>query len=187
MDTGVNIRNETITEATERVSDNIDERIKDISKVTEFYIGKSHIRCKKRVSFDAEKSSTWKLDDGINGRYREHKEKSYGQDGLFVAAVITKESIPRSCREDGYIIHQEEYALVLEKRLIKKYHENGDTKSKLANRTLSPGNTDRAPSIGYVIYIAFSTKGKQYHKCSHHISYLHFLKQMLQARINDSW
>ena len=171
LDRGAVIVNETITEATETVTQNIDKLVSDISEgskeVTKFYIGKSHFRTRsgKRI-IDPKNPHTWRLDNGINGRYQDHRGQPYGQNGLLVVAVITSKSIPENCKAAGYIIHQEEYALVLEKRLIQKYKDDPMLANKPSYRT---GNTDDEKSIGYVIYIAFSTKGKWYHECSDHI------------------
>lgn len=162
LDTGVTIEDKTITEATMGVSKIIDQLFcefegKSKSEVTKFYIGKSHIRTRRRVVFHPNNSNTWKLDHGINARYSDHVKTPYGENGLLVVAVVTIDSIPADCKDNGYITHQEEYALTLEKRLIQKFkYERGE---RLANKGTDPGKTDEVKSIGYVVYVAF-TSGK---------------------------
>lgn len=153
------IHNKTITAAKNKVEKKITNLLDAWSykrkslKIKSFYIGKTHIRQKKGTTFDPHNLNTWKLDGGINGRYQHHVKEYYGNGGLVVVAIVTRESIPVQCVRDGYIIHQEEYALTLERRLIQHYT---DTDKRLWNKTAETGKTDITKSIAYAIYVAFS-------------------------------
>lgn len=160
LETGEPIRDKsTIKEATYQVKVKINKLMLDIKKgsrreVVKFYIGKSYIHKRKGRPFDPGEHSTWTLDHGVNGCYSVHVDEDYGKDGLLVVAVVTAESIPTDCKEKGYITHQEEYALTLEKRLIQRYKDDEEWRDKLENKTADAGKTDGGKSIGYVIYIA---------------------------------
>ena len=163
LDTGITIRNISIADAIEDVVDNIEERMEKIEalsgrKIGKFYIGKSHIHKRKRRTFNPDNPNTWKIGCGIASRYSDHVKTSYGKNGLLVVAVTTKNSIPKDCFDKGYITHQEEYALTLEKRLIQKYIKDDD--DRLANTGTDPGHTDGGSSVAYVVYMAFTLKGK---------------------------
>ena len=136
------------------------EAIKTLSgrEIADFYIGKSNIRKRKHHTFNPDNPRTWKI-GGIPGRFRDHVKKSYGKNGLIVVAVTTRDSIPKDCVKKGYITHQEEYALKLEKRLIEKYKEDNGT-PRIANKGTDPGHTDEGSSVAYVVYMAFTLKGK---------------------------
>ena len=121
-----------------------------------FYIGKTHVRQKSgghggKVKFDHMKSGTWKMDNGINSRWKDHKRTDYGRDGLVVLTVVTKDAINPDIREKYPDFHQEHYALALERRLIQDYM----TDSRLENKTLEPGRRDSSTSIGYALYMTF--------------------------------
>ena len=121
-----------------------------------FYIGKTHVRQKSgghggKVNFDHMRSGTWRVDNGINDRWKDHKLTDYGRDGLVVLTVVTKEAIHPDIQENNPDFHQEKYALVLESRLI----QDCMIDSRLENKTLEPGKRDSARSIGYALYIAF--------------------------------
>lgn len=159
------IKNETITNATKDIYKHITDTISKVEEgsgkeVDYVYVGKSHVRKLKKKPFDPKAPNTWRLDDGVNKRYSDHVKKCYGKNGLIVVAVVTNESIPADCKKDGYITHQEEYALTLEKRLIQNFRKEEkdmeDDDKRLANKTTAPGNTDQVKAVGYLIYIAFA-------------------------------
>jgi hypothetical protein len=117
-----------------------------------FYIGKTHVRQRKKApSFDHMSRATWRLDGGINNRCKSHKDAGYGRDGLVVLTVVTREAIHPKVRENNPNFHQEDYALALESRLIQDHMKD----PRLSNETLEPGRRDRTPSIGYPLYMAF--------------------------------
>ena len=160
---GVVVKRKTVTDAVGLVDKNIEERLFSIQDksgciVKHIYIGKSFIE-KGTLDFDPEQHSTWKL-GGIHRRYKKHKENDYGKNGLMVVAVVTKDSIlDDRVAADGYITNHEEYALMLEKRLIEKYREI--YRPELWNKTTAPGKTDQKGSIGYVVYVAFALDPKR--------------------------
>lgn len=72
-----------------------------------FYIGKTHIKKHEKRRFDISKPGTWRLGNGINGRFSSHVKEDHGKNGLIVMALVTRESIPQSSLIDGSIRHQE--------------------------------------------------------------------------------
>ena len=121
-----------------------------------FYIGKTYIREMASGGFNPEDPRTWNLDNGINGRFRDHKKRGYGKNGLIVVAVVTKDAIPEDCRKNEYITHHEEYALTLEKRLIQYYKANPRIAPRIANKTTQPGEFGKKESIAYAVYMTFT-------------------------------
>ncbi len=148
-------------EAAKIMSQKIEDCMEKITEgwerpIKKFYIGKSHFHSRRNCSFSPENPATWRLENGINQRYRDHLSMDHGRNGLIVLAVVTKESIPLSCLRSSYILHQEEYSLILEKRLIQHFRND----SRLANRTQEPGKTDNENSIAYAVYMTFTIDGK---------------------------
>ena len=158
------IKSMKMDSAIEVVSKHIDVCIQTISKgwgrqVKKFYIGKSHFNSiRKHRRFSPTNPVTWKLGNGINKRYHDHITHNHGKNGLIVVAVVTKESIHPSHLRDRTIVHQEEYALTLEKRLIQDFKKRDP--SRLANRTQESGRTDREASIAYAVYITFTMESE---------------------------
>ena len=150
-------RHLTIREQEDSLSQHIRTCIQSIEivrgcPVENFYIGKTHVRQRQdRVLFDHMKRSTWRLDGGIKGRFRNHKDEGYGRDGLVVLTVVTKEAIPPEIRQNKPNFHQETYALALESRLILNFMSD----PRLVNETTEAGRRDRTPSIGHPLYMAF--------------------------------
>ena len=146
----------TIHQAEKILANHVDSCIKTIEHKTgrdieSFYFGKTYINERKNRDFDHMDPATWKFDGGINGRWKAHKDRGYGRDGLIVLTVVTREAIhPRSHRK---VLH-EDYALVLERMLIEDYW----TDQRLHNETTKPGRRDHNISCGYVLYMAFRLK-----------------------------
>ena len=156
LDQYIVIKRATITEAQLMTSQNIVNHLKKLESgwkahVKYFYIGKTHISIRKKCTFNPLNPQTWKLADGISQRFCYHKSKDYGKNGLIVVAVVNKASIKNDCKEDGYIKHHEEYALILEKRLMEHFKDR-----RLANDSEDPGRTDKGASIAYAVYMAFT-------------------------------
>ena len=146
----------TVREAEQMLLDHVDRCVRSIEtergcQLEHFYIGKTHVRQRKGRRFDHMNKDTWKLDGGINSRCRCHREGGYGRDGLVVLTVVTREAIHPDVRRNKPDFHQEDYALVLEGRLI----QDCMTDTRLYNQTLEPGGRDKTPSIGYPLYMAF--------------------------------
>ena len=160
-DNVIDITKVTVQEAEQMLLDHLYSCIQSIEterglKVEKVYIGKTYVRQKKdshrrRVRFDHMNSSTWKLDDGINGRWKDHKREDYGRDGLVVLTVVTREAIHPDIQENNPDFHHEDYALALESRLIQDCMMD----PRLYNKTLEPGKRDSSTSIGYALYMAF--------------------------------
>jgi hypothetical protein len=117
-------------------------------EITNFYIGKTYIRGRKGCKFNHMNPYTWrKL--GISDRWRTHKRQFYGENGLVVLSVVT-----RGCMTvEG--VHQEEYTLELERRLLHHYKEIKRDK-RLVNPTYNSGKKTESSCVGYAIYVAFS-------------------------------
>lgn len=126
--------------------------------IKQFYIGKTAITKKKDSVFSINDSSTW-TSDGVRSRYNDHKVVGHGSDGLIVLAVLTEKSIPEHWKAEKFITDHEEYALILEKRLIEEWMED----SRLANATKNPGKTSDKTHEAYAVYMAFSFNGM--HAC----------------------
>ena len=146
----------TVREAEQMLLEHLDNCVRSIQterdcKLEYFYIGKTHVRRMKNRTFDHMNKATWKLDGGINSRWKTHRDGGYGRDGLIVLTVVTREAIHPDVRRNKPDFHQEDYALALEGRLI----QDCMTDSRLYNKTLEPGGRDRTPSIGYPLYMAF--------------------------------
>ena len=137
-------------------------------KVVKFYIGKASIHRRKKagrkkagsakyVSFDRSDRNTWKK-TGISSRWSDHKKKSYGKDGMFVLAAISRKSLPPQCRQTGKSKrHQEDYALALEQSLIHHFMFN-KADERLENKTVTSGRLDGRKSIAYALYVAFAVE-----------------------------
>ena len=148
--------NPTVQEAEQELLDHLYRCIRRIERgreleVEKFYIGKTYVRQKTGAQFDHMDSSTWRLDNGINGRWNVHKDTDYGRDGLVVLTVVTRDAIHPDIQENNPDFHEEKYALVLERRLILDCMID----SRLENKTLESGKRDSARSICYALYIAF--------------------------------
>lgn len=162
LEKGVVIKREDIANAIILTANNIDELMTKVEvssgrHIKSFYIGKSHVRERKIHRFNPESPCTWRLDSGVNARYKCHVNEGYGRDGLIVVAVVTEESIPDDCMISKSITHHEEYALTLEKRLIQKYMKRDN---RLCNKSTEPGKTDKKESKGYTIYVCYVLQGK---------------------------
>lgn len=108
-------------------------------RVHAYYIGKTYLKRKKRQGkgfqiFDRMDPKTW-IKSGISSRYRAHKMKKYGQYGLVVLGVVTKDILPETRAKR---IKQEDYALILEQRLV--HHQLiEEADDRLVNKTFNEG------------------------------------------------
>ncbi|XP_052816097.1 uncharacterized protein LOC128242804 [Mya arenaria] len=149
--------------------------------VEKFVIGKTHARKLKKVPFDPFKFNTWRLADGVNGRWRNFYEKE-GYDGLIVLCAITKDLLPRqdpdnkpplpsasaSLQEaddseeevECELYHQQHYILALEQQLI-HYFAYVEQDPRLGNLSVSTGSMERQNAIAGVLYVAFKLKKMQ--------------------------
>ena len=133
------------------------------SEIQYYYIGKTYIhRRKKRgggfQKFNHMEEHTWRK-NGISSRYKYHSKRYYGRDGLVVLAAITRDTLPRDHLPR---ITQEDYALILEQRLIHHLLIN-ERDDRVCNATFSEGRRQRKPqddydekrAYAYAIYMAF--------------------------------
>lgn len=162
-DNTINIEGLTTREQEDYLSQHICKCIESIEiergcPVEEFYIGKTHVRKRSGMEFNPTMRTTWRLADGINRRFRAHRNESYGRDGLVVLTVVTREAIPREIRRNKPNFHQQDYALALESRLILNFMSD----PRLANETIEYGRRDRTTSIGYPLYMAFTVCENDY-------------------------
>ena len=155
------IKYKTINKATIIGLQKIKNLIKKINRgwngrsVEKLYIGKSYITSISKKNHPS-RIPYWSLKSGISGRFYHHLHEDHGRNGLVVIAFITEKSIPQACKEDGYITHQEEYALTLEKRLIQKCQNDIQLCTKLANKSTNSGKTNEERSPAYAVYMTFT-------------------------------
>lgn len=141
-----------ITEIMERLS-----RKRKPKKVKEFYIGKTYVRGIKVKGKETTKEvqhndpSTWKK-EGISDRWINHSQQSYGEDGMVVLAMVTKDNLTREQKENK--VHQEDFAIALEQQLLHHYRIDV-ADQRLANKSFEPGSTDHGKSAAYVVYMTF--------------------------------
>ena len=72
-------------------------------RVAKTYIGKMYNHRQKTAGghyqdLNPMNSRTWKV-GGISDRWKEHKSKDYGKDGMVVLAAVTEEAIPPQCQD----------------------------------------------------------------------------------------
>ena len=149
----------TLRKATKLLIKHIKDCIRSIEigrgrKVEKFYIGKTLTHKRKKMPFDHMASRTWKLSDGISNRFKKHRDKGYGRDGMVVLTVVTQKTIPPNIHRQKTVVKQELYAFALENRLIQHFLIKRDD-PRIANESLHSGGNDRNKSIGYPLYMAF--------------------------------
>ncbi|XP_052818686.1 uncharacterized protein LOC128244690 [Mya arenaria] len=152
--------------------------------VEKFVVGKTHARKLKKVPFDPFKFNSWRLADGVNGRWRNFYEKE-GYHGLIVLCAITKDLLPRqdsnnkpqlrltpsasaSLHEaddseeevECELYHQQHYILALEQQLI-HYFAYVEQDPRLGNLSVSTGGMERQNAIAGVLYVAFKLKTEE--------------------------
>ena len=137
-----------------------DLQIQKDATVDKFYIGKTYIQTWTGRKMNPLNPNTWKK-GGISSRWGDHKKEDYGKDGMIVIAVITRDQVPLRETDDPSkpepAVHQEDYTLALEQRLMHYYKiTKGD--KRLANKTFTSGGADKKGSAGYAPYVAFSLK-----------------------------
>ncbi|XP_052074721.1 uncharacterized protein LOC127712370 [Mytilus californianus] len=136
----------------------INETIKEIQiqserKVIKFTIGKTYARTRKSGKFDPMRPSSWLLDSGINGRWKNEYEKQ-GYDGLVVIGCIVLDLIPEKVHQNISWIDQEKYALGLEQALI-QYYTLHKQDARLGNKSFNTGgDVQNTPKSG-IIYMAY--------------------------------
>ena len=162
MDNIIPITNMTISDARTALLQHMEACIKKIEekrkpkKVLYIYIGMAQVRRRGDFMyklFDKMRYSTWSQ-GGINGQFTSHKNEYYCKDGLVVLTAITRDAIPQDCMESQYMIHQEEYALCLEKRLLQHLIEARD--ERLSNDTVFTSDLEKTTSVAYAIYMTFT-------------------------------
>ena len=148
----------------ETIQDYETQDIDNQRRVRAYYIGKTYLKRKKRYgksfrSFDRMDHKTWSK-KGISSRYRAHKMKHYGHNGLVVLGVVTKDDVLPEKRAER--IKQEDYALILEQRLV--HHQLiEEADDRLVNKTFNEGKrqkkeideltTDEQNAYAYAIYM----------------------------------
>ncbi|CAC5421445.1 unnamed protein product [Mytilus coruscus] len=136
----------------------IKETIKEIEiqserKVIKFTIGKTYARTRKSGIFDPMRPSSWRLDGGINGRWKNEYEKQ-GYDGLVVIGCIVLDLIPEKVRQNISWIDQEKYALGLEQSLI-QYYTLHMQDARLGNKSFNTGGDAQNKPKSGIIYMAY--------------------------------
>lgn len=158
LDIALPIYNKTIKMATKELHMMVCKCINDLEagrerKIKYFFISKIFLsQNEKYNAFDP----TLKL-TGIPEGCEKLFEESYGQDGMIVLATVTNDSIPDNCSNNWYIRGPEEYAQILEKRIIDIFVERED--QRLVN-----GTTELLEKMGsipkvYLIFMTFTMEG----------------------------
>ena len=171
-DNTVDIRNISFKQAKKKVIKHINDcicslEIESDSFVAKFYIGKTFVRRRRKpgggyLAIDPQRSSTYRK-NGIGQRWREHREKYYGKDGMVVLAIITREAVPLATRNKD--VHQEDYAFELEQALIQHF-KTFSSDVRIANVTTFRGGSDNRASAAYAIYMAYRLEQPQLHNSS---------------------
>ena len=124
-------------------------------ELDKLYIGKTHVPEMEKWKNVLGSVET----DGVVSRYGVHRKGGYG--GLIVLATMDESSIPNECKRCECILTPEEYALVVEKRVIKYFM---DSDKRTANPSLAPGNLSVDEYRTQGIYVAFRMKSKDVFK-----------------------
>ena len=124
-------------------------------KIGQIYIGKTYVARLKRQRrfqpFDPNDYNTWKK-VGISSRWSDHKNQDK-RDGLVVLGAVTRKTMPKRirCR-----VHQEDFALALEQKLLHRCILSRHNDSRVVNKTFMTGRPSKYRYIAYAIYMAFS-------------------------------
>lgn len=134
------------------ILDDIDVKMKPNFCIDEFTVGKSFVRQRRKkkgyVEFDDLDPHTWKLDNGVNGRWKTYYNVlSY--DGLVVLCVTPRTVIPANQMH----IEPQDYALALEQRLIQNFCLIKKD-FRLGNKSFDTGSKARNPYAG-LVYVAY--------------------------------
>ena len=125
-------------------------------KIGKIYIGKTYVARLKRQRrfqpFDPNDYSTWKK-VGISSRWHDHKHEDYGRDGLVVLGAVSRKTMPKRIRRR---VHQEDFALALEQRLLHRCILSRHNDDRVVNKTFTAGRSSNHGYIAYAIYMAFS-------------------------------
>ena len=155
---------DTLQTAEEKLINKIEDIFTELHQkdatVDKFYIGKTYVMTWTGRKMNPLSPTTW-TKKGISDRWGDHKKEDYGKNGMIVIAVITRDQVPLRETDDPSksepAVHQEDYTLALEQRLMHYYKiTKGD--KRLANKTFTSGGADKKGSAGYALYVAFSLK-----------------------------
>ena len=150
--------NERVNSLIEQINKTIGILENSGRKIEEFCVGKTFVKkLKKGPKFNPAKESTWKVAEGVGGRWR-NKYKPEEYNGLVVLGAVSRDMLKGTCIPDGW--NHQSYALALESALICHYAFQAFD-DRLANRSLYPGNLQHRLSAGYVIYFAFKYEGNK--------------------------
>ena len=125
-------------------------------RIGKIYIGKTFIQRKRKpgggfMTFNPLNHNTWEK-NGISSRWGSHKHEDYGRDGLVVLGAITKQTVPKKCRDR---VHQEDFTLALEQKLLHHYLLSHPD-SRVVNDTFTAGRPPERNHYAYAVYMAFS-------------------------------
>ena len=154
-----------IAKSKERLCKKIDTCLERFGRCVKFYIGRTYIDKKgTALNLDLKDSGTWDL-KGLRDRYRDHHKESYGRNGLFVIAVFNETCLPPKDVENETIMSHEEYAIILERRLIQAFETDG----RRANVGAECGKFSEDPHDASVIYITCALEGEYLFVVYYHI------------------
>ncbi len=144
-------RKDTLETAEKKLVEHINKRFLGIErkrcvKIKKFHIGKIYVPAKDK-NLDPLNPDTWKK-EGIDSIWSDHKDR------MIVITVITKTQVPLT-QEGKRVVHQEQYTLALEQRLL-HYYKITKRDKRLDNDTFTPDNPDKKLSAGFALYVTFS-------------------------------
>ena len=126
--------------------------IAQIGHISAVTIGKTHARQRTNCLFDPMNPNTWRLDNGINGRWNNYY-KEEGYNALVAIVCITKGQVPFS--QMGHTLRdQQQYAISLEQRLIAKLVYDFPY-IPVGNESFDPGCSTKSPPKAGIVYLAF--------------------------------
>lgn len=125
-----------------------DIELQSMKTIRKFVIGMSHVRQRHNRKFDIMNSYTWKLDSGVNSRWRNfYLPNEYN--GLVVLCVTPNYVIPVNSANVG----PQDYAVALEQRLIQIFAFILRD-ARLGNISFCTGKMANHPFAG-VVYMAY--------------------------------
>ena len=128
------------------------EKIKAQEEITELMVGKSHARERENTKFDPSKPVTWKLSDGISGRWR-NRYKPEGYRVLIVVACLTNANIvPVVKRINDKLGNPQMLAVALELNLIGKLLYKDQL--PIQNESFRPGSHAADDPKAGLVYLA---------------------------------
>ena len=159
----IEIVENTVSAATKAIHKQTNRCIKRLKayrdqSMRRFYLGMTNIPEIDEMQYDLDHAEM----DGVVKAYMTHCKRDYGKSGMVLIAIITKQSIPEECRKNWYIREPQEYAQMVEKRLIQIFQgefgvnfKDERMVNKIEDTLIISAEEDKTHGI----YIAFNMQG----------------------------